>query len=191
MTNRHASFAVRPLLFALAALAAMGAGPPENEEPEALAGIDAFVESTMAAWKVPGLALAVVKDGKVVKSEGYGFRDRDKKLPVTPRTLFPIASISKSFTVTGLGMLVDEKKLDWDRPVREYVPEFLLKDSLASDRVTTRDMVTHRTGLPRHDRVWYRGAKSRGEIVKALRHLEPSRDFRASWQYNNLMFVAA
>src|SRR5690349_8818041 len=104
-------------LIAIAALAALGAAPAATERPACLDGLDAFVEATMAEWKVPGLALAVVQDGRVVHLKGYGYRDREEKLPVTPRTLFPIASISKSFTATGLGMLADEKKLDWDRPV--------------------------------------------------------------------------
>ena len=131
--------------------------------------------STMDEWKVPGLALAVVKDDQVVHLKGYGLRDREQQLPVTPTTLFPIASISKSFTATGLGMLADAKKLDWDQPVREIVPEFLLKDPVASDHATTRDLVTHRTGLPRHDRVWYRAGGSRlgGDQGAAAPRAEP------------------
>jgi dihydroorotase/N-acyl-D-amino-acid deacylase len=193
MTTRLRGFADPRALALLAALALalVGAAPGQEKPSEPLDGLDAFVTATMAEWKVPGLALAVVRDGKVVHLEGYGSRDLEKSLPVTPRTLFPIASISKSFTVTGLGMLADEKALDWDRPVRDIVPEFRLRDPLASDRATTRDLVTHRTGLPRHDRVWYRSGRSRIEAVKALRHLEPSRDFRAAWQYNNLMYLAA
>ena len=179
-------------LAALVALApARGADPGVTGKAPQLDGLDDFVTSTMDEWKVPGLALAVVKDDQVVHLKGYGLRDREQQLPVTPGTLFPIASISKSFTATGLGMLADAKKLDWDQPVREIVPEFLLKDPVASDHATTRDLLTHRTGLPRHDRVWYRAGGSRLEAIKALRHLEPSREFRASWQYNNLMFLAA
>jgi dihydroorotase/N-acyl-D-amino-acid deacylase len=181
------------LLIGLFPIPGLGAGAPEaaRSEGEGLEGLDAFVEATMAEWKVPGLALAVVKDGQVVRLQGYGVRDVETKRPVTTRTLFPIASISKSFTVTGLGLLADGKKLDWDRPVREIVPEFVLKDPVASDHASTRDLVAHRTGLPRHDRVWYRAGQSRAEIVALLRHLEPSREFRAAWQYNNLMYLAA
>ena len=102
----------------------------------------------MDEWKVPGLALAIVKDDQVVHVKGYGVRDREKQLPVTPETLFPIASISKSFTATGLGMLADAKKLDWDRPVREIVTEFVLKDPVASDRATTRDLVPTAPACP-------------------------------------------
>ncbi len=84
-----------------------------------------------------------------------------------------------------------KEKLDWDRPLREMLPEFVLRDPMASTRATTRDLVTHRTGMPRHDRIWYRAGRSRLDAVKLLRELEPSRDFRSAWQYNNLMFLTA
>ncbi len=157
----------------------------------ALDGWDHFVEQAMADWKVPGLALAVVRDGKVIQMKGYGFRDREKKLPVTPRTLFAIGSITKSFTVTGLGMLVDEGKLQWDEPVRAYLPDFRLNDPVATEQMTAMDLVTHRSGLPRHDGVWYGSSRSRSELFARLRYLDLSRPFRSDWQYNNLMFMAA
>jgi CubicO group peptidase (beta-lactamase class C family) len=156
-----------------------------------LEGLDAFIAQTMKDWKVPGLALAVVQDGKVMFSRGYGLRDLDKKLPVTPKTLFAIGSITKSFTVTTLGMLVDEGKLDWDKPVRDYLPGFRLYDPVASDHITPRDLVTHRSGLPRHDLLWYSSNFTRKELVERLRYLEPSKDLRSTFQYNNLMFMTA
>ena len=111
---------------------------------------------------------------------------------MTPETLFPIASISKSFTATGLGMLADAKKLDWDQPVREIVTEFALKDPVASDHATTRDLLMHRTGLPRHDRLWYRSRVSRLEIGQgaAVSRAMPATS-GAAWQYNNLMYLTA
>jgi dihydroorotase/N-acyl-D-amino-acid deacylase len=179
------------LLAGVPAAAVAAAPSPPPSTAVALEGLDAFVAATIEAWQVPGLALAIVRDDQVVHLKGYGQRDREEGLPVTPQTLFPIASISKSFTVSGLSMLADAGKLDWDQPVRAVVPEFVLKDVVAADRATPRDLVSHRTGLPRHDGVWYRSRGSRLEAVKLLRHLEPSRDFRAAWQYNNLMFLAA
>jgi len=157
----------------------------------ALDGLDGFVERTMAEWKVPGLSLAVVKDGRVIHARGYGHRDLERRLPVTPRTLFAIGSISKSFTATGLSILADEGKLDWDRPVRDDLPGFRLKDRHAAEILTPRDLVTHRTGLPRHDLVWYRSGLSRPALLDAIRHLDANRDPRTAWQYNNLMFLAA
>lgn len=165
---------------------------PEAVAPAAaLAGLDEFVAGAMKDWKVPGVAVAVVKDGQVILSKGYGTRDADKQLPVTPKTLFAIGSITKSFTVTALGMLADDGKLDWDKPVREYLPEFRLYDSVASDHMTPRDLVTHRSGLPRHDALWYNSTFTRKEMIERLRYLEPSKDFRSAYQYNNLMFLTA
>ena len=167
-------------------------GPLHADAPrEPLAGLDKYIEGVLKEWHVPGLALAVVKDGKVVLSKGYGWRDVEKKLPVTPRTLFAIGSISKSFTVTGLGMLIDEKKLDWDKPVRDYLADFRLHEKVPTDRVTPRDLVSHRTGLPRHDALWYATKRSRRELYERLRYLEPTRDLRQTWQYNNLMYMTA
>jgi N-acyl-D-amino-acid deacylase len=177
--------------FVLGVLSIVPAGLRAAPAGEALDGLDAFVERAMAEWKVPGLAVAVVKDGEVVHCRGYGYRDQEKRQAVTARTLFAIGSISKSFTVTGLGMLADRGQLDWDRPVREYLPEFQVKDRVACEGATPRDLVTHRTGLPRHDRLWYGSGLSRRELLDRLRHLEPNESFRSAWQYNNLMYLAA
>jgi CubicO group peptidase (beta-lactamase class C family) len=156
-----------------------------------LNGLDVFIAEVMAEWKVPGLAIAIVEDGAVVLSKGYGYRDVDEELPVTSRTLFAIGSITKSFTVTALGMLADEGRLEWDEPVRTYMPDFELYDDVASERMTPRDLVTHRSGLPRHDLMWYGSELTRRELYERLRYLEPNRDFRAAYQYQNLMFMTA
>jgi CubicO group peptidase (beta-lactamase class C family) len=120
-----------------------------------------------------------------------GHSDVDEELPVTSRTLFAIGSITKSFTVTALGMLADEGRLEWDEPVRTYMPDFELYDDVASERMTPRDLVTHRSGLPRHDLMWYGSELTRRELYERLRYLEPNRDFRAAYQYQNLMFMTA
>lgn len=157
-----------------------------------LEGVDAFIAQTMKDWKVPGLAVTVVQDGKVILLKGYGYRDAERQLPVTPQTLFCIASMTKSFVVTELGTLVDEGKLDWDQPVFDYLPDFRMHDPVVTERLTTRDLVTHRSGLPRHDLTWYSNADiSRKEMVEKLRYLESSKDLRATFQYNNLMFMTA
>lgn len=170
--------------------ASVATAVPEAAEPN-LEGLDAFIAQTMKQWKIPGLALAVVKDGEVILAKGYGTRDVDKQLPVTPQTLFAIGSITKSFTVTAGGMLVDEGAVDWDRPVQEFLPDFRLHDRMASERMTPRDLVTHRSGLPRHDPLWYNSSFSRKEMYQRLRYLEPSKDLRSTFQYNNLMFMTA
>jgi CubicO group peptidase (beta-lactamase class C family) len=145
----------------------------------------------MTEFKVPGAAVAVVKDGKIVFAKGYGYRDVARKQPVTGATIFPIASITKSFTVTALGTLVDQGKLDWDKPVRQYLPGFRMYDPVATEQLTTRDMVTHRTGLPRHDMIWYSSSFTREQLVERLRYLEPNKPIRSKFQYNNLMFLTA
>ncbi len=153
--------------------------------------IDAYIREAMAEWKIPGLAIAVVKDGEVILSKGYGYRDADEELPVTPRTLFAIGSITKSFTVTLLGMIEDEGKVDWDEPVRSYLPDFELSDEVATEYMTPRDLVTHRSGLPRHDVLWYGSPLTRRELYERLRHIEPNREFREVFQYQNLMYMTA
>jgi CubicO group peptidase (beta-lactamase class C family) len=156
-----------------------------------LDGLDDFINQAMKDWKVPGLALAIVQDGKVTLLKGYGYRDLEKKSPVTPDTLFAIGSITKSFTVSTLGMEMDEGKVDWDKPARDYLPGFKLYTPDLTEQLTVRDLITHRSGLPRHDFIWYTSDFSREELLRRLQYLEPSKPLRANFQYNNLMFMVA
>jgi CubicO group peptidase (beta-lactamase class C family) len=132
-----------------------------------------------------------VKDGEVILSQGFGKRDVAEGLEVTPQTLFPIGSATKAFTTMALGMLADEGKADWDTPVKTYLPTFKLYDSFATERMTPRDLVTHRSGLPRHDMMWYGSPRTRKELFEHLQYLEPTKDLRAVWQYQNLMYMVA
>lgn len=153
------------------------------------ADFDSFVQSTLRAWDVPGVSIAVVKDGKAVLVKGYGVRDPESGAPMTPDTRFSVASTTKAFTSFGVGLLVDEGKLSFDTPVRAYLPAFTMHDPVATQQVTLRDMMSHRTGLPRHDSLWYRNDRlKRAEILTALPHLESSAPLRTRYQYNNLMF---
>jgi CubicO group peptidase (beta-lactamase class C family) len=163
----------------------------EKTQKVNLTGFDKFVTKTMEEWKVPGLGISIVKDGKVIFSKGFGFRDVKKGLKVTPKTLFAIGSCSKAFTAVTMGILVDEGKLDWDKPVREYLTSFKLKDPFATEGMTPRDLVCHRSGLPRHDGMWYGSSATRKELFDRLQYLEPSKDFRTTFQYQNLMFMTA
>jgi CubicO group peptidase (beta-lactamase class C family) len=157
-----------------------------------LEGYDQLVQGMIDAWKVPGLAVAIVKNGQVVYEKGFGFRDTEKKLPVTPDTLFAIGSSSKAFTTFVMGTLVDEGKLDWDKPVTTFLPGFRLHDRVATEQLTPRDMVTHRSGLPRHDLSWYNATElSRKELVERLPYMEATYPLRSRWQYNNFMFLTA
>jgi len=158
---------------------------------KALDGFDAVVERGMKELQVPGAAVGAIYDGKVVLARGYGLRDVTNRLPVTPRTLFAIGSVTKSFTATLVTMEVDAGKLAWDRPVREYLPWFRLHDPIATELMTPRDLLTHRSGLPRHDFIRMAVPMPRQELVRRLRYLEPSRTFRETCQYQNLMYVSA
>jgi CubicO group peptidase (beta-lactamase class C family) len=173
----------------LLAMPGLGAKPADPKAQ--LKGVSEFIGKAMAEWKVPGLAIAVVKDGRVILVEGYGLKDVKNNLKVTPRTVFAIGSTSKAFTAAAMGILVDEGKVDWDKPVREYLPTFRLWDPFATTRMTPRDLLCHRSGLPRHDLVWYGTPFSRRELVDRLAYLEPSHDFRTVFQYSNLMFMTA
>jgi CubicO group peptidase (beta-lactamase class C family) len=145
----------------------------------------------MEEWKVPGLAIAVVQNGKVALVRAYGLRDVEAGLKVTTDTHFTICSITKSFTATGLALLVDERRLDWTKPVRDYIPEFRLHDAVATDRVTVRDLLCHHSGLPRHDWVWLPGDLTPAQMLAAMRYLEPSDDIRSTHQYLNLGYLVA
>ncbi len=158
----------------------------------ALEGFDAWIEAQMEGWKVPGVAVAVVRGGEVAHLGGYGYRSLADSLPVTPETLFAIGSSTKAFTTALLGTLVDEGRLGWDDPVRRHLPGFSMADSAAAVGITVRDLVTHRSGLPRHDGIWYANPDlTREEIVARMAHLPSSQPLRSAWQYNNLAFVAA
>ena len=154
--------------------------------------VERFIAEQLAAWEVPGCAVSAVRDGRVELTGGWGLRDTGAGLPVTRDTLFAIGSTTKAFTATTVGALVDEGLLEWDRPLRDYVPGVRLHDPFASDRLTIADLLSHRSGLPRHDLTWVgQPARSRAEIVRALRFLPLSRDLRQEFQYCNLGYLAA
>ncbi len=177
--------------------------PPYGESPDkgdvvetiiadpALADFDQFVEAQLKKWNTPGVAITVVKNGKVVLLKGYGKRDVAKNLPMTTQTVQPIASVTKSFTVASLGTLVRDGKLAWDKPVRDFMPDFKMFNDYTTLNATPRDLVTHRTGLPRHDASWFNSTASREELYKRIQYLEPSAQLRETWQYNNFMFMTA
>jgi CubicO group peptidase (beta-lactamase class C family) len=164
---------------------------PDASLASLIPDIDRLAAEAMAVWKVPGAALAVVQDGKVVLTRAFGQRDVEGDLPVTPHTQFVICSITKSFTATAIALLHNDGLLDWSKPVRDYLPEFRLSDAVATERVTVRDLLSHQSGLPRHDWVHLPGDLSPAEMLPLMRHLELSRDIRTTWQYSNLCYNAA
>lgn len=158
----------------------------------ALDGFGAAVEAILKAHKAPGAGIAIVKDDTVVFSDGIGLRNLETKAKVSRDTLFAIGSSTKAFTALSVALLVDDGKLAWDEPVSKVLPEFRLQDRSASERLTPRDLLTHRSGLPRHDLLWYgpAGLHTRGHGA-ARRLPRTLADLRAKWQYQNLMFMTA
>lgn len=156
-----------------------------------LNGLDDFVEEQLQRWKGVGVAVAVIHKDEVILQKGYGYRDLESQLEVTPHTLFAIGSSTKAFTASTAALLVDQDILKWDTPVRTYLKDFKMFDPVATERLTIRDMLCHRSGLPRHEMAWYNSPRSREELVNALQYLEPNEDFRNKWQYQNLMYMAA
>ena len=187
----HAHAARTVGCIALAGLVALSLGVPRSMAALDTKAVDTLVRGAMATWQVPGLAVAAVKDGRVVLLKAYGVSDVDSQAPVTTRTLFATGSITKSFTATVMAMLAADGRLDWDKPVAAQLPDFRLIDAAASSLVTPRDLVSHRSGLPRHDVLWYVGAFDRREMVRRLRHLRLTKRPREAFQYNNLMFMTA
>src|SRR5262245_4575139 len=164
---------------------------PDSPITALIPDLDRLAADAMADWKVPGAALAIVQDGKVALTRAYGQRDVEADLPMTPRTQFVICSITKSFTATAIALLHNDGLLDWTKPVRDYLPEFRLYDAVATERVTIRDLLSHQSGLPRHDWLHMPGDLSPAEMLPLMRHLELSRDIRTNWQYSNLCYNAA
>lgn len=156
-----------------------------------LQGLDAYMEKLLKDWNAPGVGVGIVVGDRLVFAKGYGYRDYGKKLPFTPQTVCPIASNTKLFTAVAAGLLVDEGKLSWDQPVRDAVPAIRFYNNALNDTITLRDMLGHRTGITRHDMIWYKSDFSRKELFDRLKYLEPKEPPRQMILYNNMMYVAA
>ncbi|HEX2210967.1 MAG TPA: serine hydrolase domain-containing protein, partial [Longimicrobium sp.] len=156
-----------------------------------LDGLAAYVEQGMRDWEIPGLALAVVKDDSVVFARGFGTRTLGRDEPVNEHTSFAIASTTKAFTATAIAMLVDEGKMRWDDPVSLHVPGFQVADPGLSGELTVRDLLTHRTGLPTSDFLWYASGSSTEEILRRMRFMRPFASPRSRYMYNNNAYMVA
>ena len=155
-----------------------------------LAGLDTTLEKLLKDWKAAGFAVAVVEKNKVIYSKGFGYRDYAAKKPVTPNTLFAIGSCTKAFTAALLGMLEKNGKLSLDKKATGYLPALHFFNSDMDEKITVRDMMTHRTGLPRHDYSWYLfPTASRDSLLQRIQYQEPNTGIREKWQYNNFMFL--
>jgi CubicO group peptidase (beta-lactamase class C family) len=155
-----------------------------------LRGFDAYMAKVLKDWNAPGIGVGIVSGDKLVFAKGYGYRDFGKKLPFTPTTLCQIASNTKLFTAVAAGLLVDEGKLTWDKPVRESVPSINFYNNELNNTVTLRDMLAHRTGITRHDTIWYQSDDTRVQLFNKVKYLEPQEPLRQTFLYNNLMYAA-
>ncbi|MBS1974603.1 MAG: serine hydrolase, partial [Bacteroidetes bacterium] len=155
------------------------------------AGLDTAFARVLKDWHAAGFSVAVVDKNKIVYTKGFGYQDYENQVPATPNTLFAIGSCTKAFTATLIGMLVKDGQLDYDKPVRSYLPELKFYNNEMNDHITLRDMMCHRTGLPRHDYSWYLfSTPSRDTLIRRIQYMEPSAGLREKWQYNNFMFMA-
>lgn len=175
----------------LLVLCAMAGAAPAAEPAFDAEAVDRIAGDALKSWCVPGLAIVIVRDDRVVLAKGYGTKTSGTIAPVTADTLFPLASCTKAFTTAALATLVDDGKLAWDDPVRKHLPTFHLSEPAADQLVSLRDLVTHRTGLAGHDLLWYRAPWSLSESIKRARYLPLSGPFRGSYHYSSLMFAAA
>ncbi|HET6253005.1 MAG TPA: serine hydrolase [Puia sp.] len=154
-------------------------------------GLDTAFARVLKDWHAAGFAVAVVDKDTVIYAKGFGYKDWEHKVPVTPHTLFAIGSCTKAFTASLIGMLEHDGKLDIDKPVRDYLPELKFYNPEMNETITLRDMMCHRTGLPRHDLSWYLfGNSTRDSMILKIQYMQPTAGVREIWQYNNFMFAA-
>jgi CubicO group peptidase (beta-lactamase class C family) len=173
------------------ALALALSGLPSLAFAQLGAAYDAYVTKAMQDFKVPGLAIAVVRNDSVIFVKGYGTRTLGRTEPVDGNTLFAIGSVSKAFTATLVAMHVDEGKMRWDDPATNYLPSLELFDPYVSRELTVRDLLTHRSGLARGDLMWYATDLDRDEILRRVRFQRPTWSLRARYGYQNVMYLAA
>lgn len=163
----------------------------ESGIADRLQEFDASMEKLLQDWNAPGVSVGVVVDDRLFFAKGYGFRNYEKQLPVTSKTLFPIGSNTKLFTAVAAGILVEEGKLTWDEPIRDVIPSLRFYNHALNNTVTLRDMLAHRTGITRHDCLWYRqDSLTRQDLFNRIKYLEPVTPLRQMFLYNNLMYVA-
>jgi len=168
-------------------------GFPQKALEKKIELLDQYFASSLVEWNVPGMAVAIVKDGEIIFSKGYGVRNMETGEPVNGNTLFAIASNSKAFTSAALAILIDEGLLEWGDKVRKHLPWFELYDPYVSENMTIRDLLTHRSGLATFsgDLIWYGTGYSRKEVVQRAKYLKPVYGFREHFGYSNIMYLTA
>ena len=173
-------------------LLSTGITPVAAQQPPA--GFDAYIQRVMQTFTVPGLSVAIVKDGKVVLAKGYGVRRMGERAPADARTRFGIASNTKLFTATALALLVEEGKIEWDKPVVDYLPAFAMSDPYVTRELTVRDLLVHRSGLGlgAGDLLWWPPSTyTRKEIARRIRYIPLATSFRSAYAYDNVLYLVA
>ena len=185
--RRTATLALAAALLAAPRAAAQTGGAAGDP----LAVFDAYAAQAVRDWKTPGLAVAVVRNDSVVFAKGYGVRTLGRPEPVEATTLFAVGSTTKAMTAAALAMLVDEGRVRLDDPVTKYLPTFELADPYVTRELTVRDLLTHRSGLPTADGLWYASPASFDTLMRRLRNVKPARSLRSGYAYQNMMYGAA
>lgn len=161
----------------------------QSKKDNPFAGLDTAFSRVLKEWKAPGFAVAVVEKNKVVYAKGFGYKDFENKIPVTVHTQFAIGSCTKAFTASMLGILRKDGKINFDSAAINYIPELRFSSDELTTHITIKDMLSHRTGLPRYDYSWYLWPSgSEDSLMKRVRYMEPTYPLRAQWQYNNWMY---
>lgn len=181
---------MQKLFIVLALFIAVPLCAQKKKAADPLAGIEKELELILKDRKAAGFAVAVVKKDSVIYAKGFGYRDYENKTPVTPNTLFAIGSCTKAFTSSLLGLMRKEGSIDFNRPARDYLPGLKFFNDELTRNATVKDIIVHRTGLPRHDFSWYLfSTDSRDELLKRIEYMEPTAPLRQTWQYNNFMYL--
>ncbi|MFC2086135.1 serine hydrolase domain-containing protein [Bacteroidota bacterium] len=165
--------------------------PKDNNISYLQENLPHIIEKQMQDWHIPGLAVGIVKDDEVIFMKGFGYRDREKKLPVTTKTIFPIASCSKSFTALSAYMMIEDSLIKLDRPLKEYMPDFQMYNDSATSIATLRHFLAHRSGLGPNSIMPYLSGASGDEVFKRLKYFEPSGVIEKRLEYSNLGYSIA
>ncbi|MEM1136387.1 MAG: serine hydrolase [Bacteroidota bacterium] len=168
-------------------------GLSATAQPLSTETIDKYIATAQQDWNIPGMAIAIVKDGETILSKGYGTLGVNKNKAVDEHTLFAIASNTKAFIASALAVLVSKQKINWDDKVKTYLPNFAMYDAYVSSNITIRDLLCHRSGLGTFsgDVIWYKSERSAEEVIRKIQYIPQAYDFRAGYGYSNVMFITA
>jgi CubicO group peptidase (beta-lactamase class C family) len=172
------------LVALLVPLLVRGQAPDEKK-------LDEIVPGALKTFEAPGLAIVIVKGDQVVYRKGAGVRELGSPEAITEDTVFQIASCTKAFLAMLLAILIGDGLIDWDDPVHKHVPNFRLSDPLADQNITIRDLLCHRTGLSRHDLLWFKSPLEPDEVIRRVGHVKLTTSFRSNWEYANIPFLTA